>query len=62
MTATRVNEARQQNGNPLTPDMLWAMELLRSLKTGGFYGRVTLSFEQGVVRHAEKQESLKPPR
>ncbi|KEZ78317.1 hypothetical protein C41B8_05428 [Salinisphaera hydrothermalis C41B8] len=41
--------------------MMWALELLQRLKTGGFYGRVILSFEQGAVRHAETQESLKPP-
>lgn len=41
--------------------MQWALEILQRLKTDGFYGKVLLSFEQGVVTHAEQQQKLKPP-
>lgn len=44
------------------PQMQWALEVLRRLKTDGFYGKLVLSFESGAVTHAEQQQKLKPPR
>ncbi len=42
-------------------DLAWALEQLLVLKTDGFYGKVALTFERGVIKHARREETFKAP-
>jgi hypothetical protein len=50
-------QKRQQQDKELG----WLKGQLSSLMLHGFYGKVTLSFEEGHLRRVVKEESLKPP-
>lgn len=38
----------------------WAKELIDKLSIPGYYGKLSLSFENGKVTLARKEETLKP--
>ncbi len=42
--------------------MSWIVSLLKSLHEKKYYGRLTISFEQGNIVGARKEETLKPPK
>ena len=42
-------------------DKIWVRQLVESAQARKFFGKIVLTFVNGEVKHAEKQESLKPP-
>jgi hypothetical protein len=44
----------------MIPD--WIKEIFKSLMERGFYGKLVLSFENGKIVTARKEETLKPPK
>ena len=43
-------------------DIQWLALLVEQAQKREFYGKLTISFEKGVIQRAVKEESLKPPR
>lgn len=43
-----------------TVDIEWALKLLKEAESNHFYGRLTLIYEDGVIRRAIEERSLKP--
>jgi len=42
-------------------DKQWVNQLVAQAQVQKFYGKLTLTLEEGVLRRAVKEESLKPP-
>lgn len=42
-------------------DALWVEQLVRAAQRSRFHGKLILNFSKGIVRHANKEESLMPP-
>ena len=42
-------------------ERIWLEQLVSQIQLKGFYGKITLTFEQGHIRRVQKEESLKPP-
>lgn len=40
--------------------MNWIRKILADLQARGFYGKLTIEFENGKIKRAVKEESLKP--
>jgi hypothetical protein len=53
LTNPRLDQEEQQRR--------WVEQLLSQAQARRFYGRITLILEDGTVRRATKEESLKPP-
>ncbi len=42
-------------------NLAWVATIISQAQATGFYGEITLKFEQGVARRVVKSESLIPP-
>ena len=42
-------------------DAAWVSLLLEQAQARGFFGKLVLTVEHGIVTHCEKQESILPP-
>jgi len=41
--------------------ILWLLEQITELQKNNFYGKVTITLEEGLIQRTQKEESLKPP-
>lgn len=58
MALARIDPKRQRE---FDAQKAWVQGLLAQAQLVGFYGKLTLTLEDGFVRRAVKEESLKPP-
>ena len=42
--------------------MNWIAKIITDLQARKFYGKLTITFENGHIRVAKKEETLKPPK
>jgi len=40
----------------------WIVSFLKELKESCFYGKIVLSYENGIVIHLKKERSIKAPK
>lgn len=39
----------------------WIRDVMAQLQTTGFYGKVSIHFERGIIQRVIKEESVEPP-